>query len=62
VLILNGKADAANQKTLGLLEAIPTARTAVCDGDHHSTPYQSSFQEAVVQFLAGQWALRALRS
>ncbi|HEV2852676.1 MAG TPA: alpha/beta hydrolase [Thermoanaerobaculia bacterium] len=58
VLILNGKADAANQKIAGLLENMPTARAAVCEGDHHSAPYQPSFQEAVVQFFAEQWALR----
>ena len=58
VLILNGKADAANQKVAGLLKAIPTARAAECEGDHHSTPYQPTFQQAVVQFLQGQWRLR----
>jgi pimeloyl-ACP methyl ester carboxylesterase len=61
VLILNGKADAANLKTAGLLEAIPGARSAACDGDHHSAPYQPSFQEAIVQFFAEQWALRQTR-
>lgn len=60
VLILNGKADAANQKVAGLLKAIPTARAAECEGDHHSTPYQTTFQQAVVQFLQGQWRLRPL--
>ena len=58
VLILNGKADAANQKIAGLLEAIPTARAAECEGDHHSTPYQPTFQQAVVQFFEEQWRLR----
>jgi len=58
VLILNGKADAANQKIDGLLENMPTASAAVCEGDHHSAPYQPSFQEAIVQFFAEQWALR----
>jgi pimeloyl-ACP methyl ester carboxylesterase len=58
VLILNGKADAANQKIAGLLKAIPTARAAECEGDHHSTPYQLTFQQAVVQFFEGQWRLR----
>ena len=58
VLILNGKADAANQKIAGLLKAIPTARSAECEGDHNSTPYQPTFQQAVVQFFEGQWRLR----
>lgn len=58
VLILNGKADAANQKIAGLLEALPTARAAECEGDHHSTPYQPTFQQAVVQFFEEQWRLR----
>jgi pimeloyl-ACP methyl ester carboxylesterase len=58
VLILNGKADAANQKIAGLLKAIPTARAAECEGDHHSTPYQPTFQQVVVQFFEGQWRLR----
>jgi pimeloyl-ACP methyl ester carboxylesterase len=59
VLILNGKADAANQKIDRLLQEIPTACSAQCDGDHHSTPYQPTFQQAVVQFFEGQWRLRA---
>jgi len=59
VLILNGKADAANRKIDGLLKEIPTARAAECDGDHHSTPYQPTFQQAVVQFFEGQWRRRA---
>jgi hypothetical protein len=58
VLILNGKLDAANQKITGLLKAIPTARAAECEGDHHSTPYQPTFQQAVVQFFEEQWRLR----
>jgi pimeloyl-ACP methyl ester carboxylesterase len=58
VLILNGKADAANQKIAGLLKAIPTASAAECEGDHHSTPYQPTFQQAVVQFFEEQWRLR----
>jgi pimeloyl-ACP methyl ester carboxylesterase len=59
VLILNGKADVANRKIDGLLKEIPTARAAECDGDHHSTPYQPTFQQAVVQFFEGQWRLHA---
>ena len=58
VLILNGKADAANQKVAGLLKAMRTARAAECEGDHHSTPYQPTFQQAVVQFFQEQWRLR----
>jgi pimeloyl-ACP methyl ester carboxylesterase len=58
VLILNGKADAANQKVDGLLKAIPTARVAACEGDHHSTPYQPTFHQVVVQFLEEQWRMR----
>ncbi|MGA8762384.1 MAG: alpha/beta hydrolase [Candidatus Sulfotelmatobacter sp.] len=58
VLILNGRADAANQKIDGLLKAIPTARSAACEGDHHSTPYQPTFQQAVVEFFERQWRLR----
>jgi hypothetical protein len=51
VLILNRKADVANQKIDGLLEQIPTACSAECEGDHNSTPYQPSFQQAVVEFF-----------
>jgi len=58
VLILNGRADAANQKIEGLLKAIPTARSGACEGDHHSTLYQPTFQQAVVQFFEAQWRLR----
>ena len=58
VLILNGRADAANQKVQGLLEVIATARSAACEGDHHSTPYQPTFQQAVVEFFQEQWRLR----
>ena len=58
VLILNGKADAANLKVAALLKAIPTARTSACEGDHHSAPYQPSFQQAVVHFFKEQWQQR----
>ena len=58
VMILNGKADAANLKVDVLLKAIPTARTSVCEGDHSSAPYQPSFQQAVVRFLKEQWQQR----
>jgi len=46
VLILNGKADAANQKIAGLLNAILTARVGECEGDHSSTPYEPTFHRA----------------
>ena len=58
VLILNGKSDAANQKVAGLLGEIPTARFATCEGDHHSTPYQPTFHQAVVAFFHEQWRQR----
>ena len=58
VLILNGRADAANQKIDGLLRAIPTARAAFCDGDHNSMPYQPTFHQAVIRFFQEQWRLR----
>ena len=58
VLILNGKADAANQKVDRLLREIPTAHSAACEGDHNSTPYEPTFQQAVVQFFEEQWQLR----
>jgi pimeloyl-ACP methyl ester carboxylesterase len=60
VLVLNGKADAANQKIAGLLKEISTARAGVCEGDHHSTPYQPTFHRAVVQFFEEQWRLRGV--
>jgi len=58
VLILNGKADAANQKIAGLLKAIRTASVGECEGDHHSTPYQPTFQQAVIRFFEAQWRRR----
>jgi pimeloyl-ACP methyl ester carboxylesterase len=58
VLILNGKGDAANQKIAGLLKAIPTASAGECEGDHHSTPYQPTFQQAIVEFLKRRWRQR----
>ena len=56
VLVLNGKADLGNQAVARLLEVIPNARSAACDGDHHTTPWYPSFQQAVVDFFAAQWA------
>ena len=58
VLVLNGKADLANQAVARLLEVIPGARSAACDGDHHTTPWYPSFQQAVVDFFAAQWPAR----
>jgi pimeloyl-ACP methyl ester carboxylesterase len=58
VLILNGKSDVANKKIAGLLKEIPKARSAECEGDHHSTPYQPTFHQAVVQFFEEQWRQR----
>jgi len=60
VLILNGKADAANQKIAGLLKAIPRSCAQECEGDHHSAPYQPTFQHAIVEFLKCQWMQRAV--
>jgi pimeloyl-ACP methyl ester carboxylesterase len=60
VLILNGKADAANLKIAGLLKAMPTACTGECEGDHSSTPYEPTFQQAVVQFFKEQWRARSM--
>jgi pimeloyl-ACP methyl ester carboxylesterase len=59
ILVLNGKGDVANQKTARLLKEISTASFADCEGDHHSTPYQPSFHQAVVEFLKRQWRERA---
>ena len=58
VLVLNGRADVANQKTERLLAAIPTARSGVCEGDHHTTPFQPTFHQAAIRFLEQQWHLR----
>ena len=59
VLILNGKADAANQKIAQLLKAIPTASAGECEGTHHSTPHQPTFQQVIVEFLKRQWRQRS---
>jgi pimeloyl-ACP methyl ester carboxylesterase len=55
VLVLNGRADVANQKVERLLAAIPNSRSASCEGDHYSTPFQPTFHQAVVGFLEEQW-------
>jgi pimeloyl-ACP methyl ester carboxylesterase len=60
VLVINGSSDVANQKVAGLLQAIPHARTGACEGDHYSTPFQPTFQQAVIDFFEGQWPARAL--
>jgi hypothetical protein len=31
---------------------------AECEGDHLSTPYQPTFQQAMLEFLERQWRLR----
>ncbi|HTL56676.1 MAG TPA: alpha/beta hydrolase [Candidatus Limnocylindrales bacterium] len=59
VLVVNGRSDAANQKVEKLLKAIPSARFAQCEGDHHSTPYQPTFHAAVLTFLKEQWHKRS---
>lgn len=56
VLVLNGTADLANQAVARLLEVIPNARSAACDGDHHTCPWYPSFQQAVVDFFEKQWS------
>jgi hypothetical protein len=33
-------------------------RAAQCDGDHHSSPYDPTFQQAAVQFFKEQWRVR----
>jgi pimeloyl-ACP methyl ester carboxylesterase len=58
VLVLNGAADVGNQSVGRFLEVLPNARTGTCDGDHHTTPWQPSFQEAVVNFFTEQWRAR----
>jgi pimeloyl-ACP methyl ester carboxylesterase len=55
VLILNGRADAANQKIDMLLGVLPSARAASCEGDHHSTPYEPTFHQSVIRFFQEQW-------
>jgi len=59
VLLPNGRQDVANQKVGGLLEVIPHARVAECEGDHYSTPFQPTFQQTVVDFFQEQWLATA---
>lgn len=54
VLVLNGRNDVTNQSTRRLLAVMPQARSAVCEGDHGSTPFEPSFQRAVGEFLAAR--------
>jgi pimeloyl-ACP methyl ester carboxylesterase len=60
VLVLNGTADFANQSVGRLLEVLPNARAGSCDGDHHTTPWYPSFQEAVADFFTEQWRARGV--
>jgi pimeloyl-ACP methyl ester carboxylesterase len=61
VLLLNGTADIANQATRQILEALPNGRSAACEGDHGSTPFQPSFQQAVSNFFEEQWRARGVQ-
>jgi len=61
VLVLNGTADMANQAIGQLLEVLPNTRSATCEGDHGSTPFQPSFQQAVSVFFKEQWRARGAR-
>jgi pimeloyl-ACP methyl ester carboxylesterase len=61
VLVLNGSADFANQSVARLLEVFPNTRAGTCDGDHHTTPWYPSFQEAVVDFFMEQCQTRGIR-
>jgi pimeloyl-ACP methyl ester carboxylesterase len=61
VLVLNGKTDVANQKIGRLLEVIPNSRSGACDGDHGSTPFEPSFQQAVADFYTEQWQARGIK-
>jgi pimeloyl-ACP methyl ester carboxylesterase len=61
VLVLNGTADVANQTIGQLLEVIPNARSAACDGNHGSTSFQLPFQEAVSDFFEEQWRARGVQ-
>jgi pimeloyl-ACP methyl ester carboxylesterase len=55
VLLLTGRADVANQRVDGLLELMSNARVGECEGDHYSTPFEPSFQRAVVEFFEARW-------
>jgi pimeloyl-ACP methyl ester carboxylesterase len=60
VLVLNGREDVANQAVGRLVEVFPNGRSAACDGDHHTTPWCPSFQQAVVDFFEAQWRSRGV--
>ncbi|HWB45272.1 MAG TPA: alpha/beta hydrolase [Hyphomicrobiaceae bacterium] len=55
VLLINGRKDPAHLATGRLLEVLADGRAVVCEGDHLDAPWQPSFQQAVVDFLSGQW-------
>jgi pimeloyl-ACP methyl ester carboxylesterase len=59
VLFLNGSSDVANQKIQALLDLMPHAQVGKCEGDHYSTPFQLSFQQAAIDFFEEQWRDRA---
>jgi pimeloyl-ACP methyl ester carboxylesterase len=55
VLVLNGRADLANQKTERLLGAIPTASSSACEGDHLSMLWEPTFHQSVATFFGQRW-------
>ncbi len=59
VLVLNGKADLANQKTEQLLEAIPKACSSACEGDHLSMLWEPTFHRAAAAFFQQRWRERS---
>ena len=60
VLVLNGKADIANQKITRLLDCIPNATSILCEGDHYSAPFQPTFQQAAIDFFENQWKRQSI--
>lgn len=50
-LVIAGEHDLLARDAAGLAGAIPGAELVVIAGDHLSTPSQSAFKEAVVEFL-----------
>jgi pimeloyl-ACP methyl ester carboxylesterase len=52
---LISKTGMAHLATGRLLEVLANGRALVCEGDHLDAPWQPSFQQAVVDFLSGQW-------
>jgi len=59
VLVLNGTADLANQKTEQLLEAIPKACSSACEGDHLSMLWEPTFHRAAAAFFQQRWRERS---